>query len=150
MIKNWKIKLKRTFLKCFSTQKQTIPTFNLQPKMQKNIEKETKKEDGNCIKTVIKFKKIGTAALEQKKSEHTDELFDDLAGDNVPILDDRLKTEDVFIDENYLFDSSDEQETENICEYVLNDIDQNDVPLEDLSKPEFVARDRRLEKLSGK
>ena len=73
--------------------------------------------------------------------KHIDELFDDLAGDNVPIFDDELKTEDIFIDDDYLFDSSDEQETKNIFDYVLNDIDQNDFLFEDLPKPEFVARD---------
>ena len=39
------------------------------------IEKETKKEDDDFIKTVIKFNEIHTAALEQKKQEHIDELF---------------------------------------------------------------------------
>ena len=114
------------------------------------IEKQTKKEDDDFIKTVIKFNEIDTAALQQKKNkqEHIDKSFDDLAGDNVPIFDDDLKTEDIFIDDDYLFDSSDKQETKNICDHVLNDIDQNNVLFEDLSKPEFVARDKRLEKLS--
>ena len=39
------------------------------------IEKETKKENDDFIKTVIKFNEIHTAALEQKKQEHIDELF---------------------------------------------------------------------------
>ena len=42
--------------------------------------------------------------------EHIDKLFDDLFGDNVPIFDDGLKTEDVFNNDDYLFDSSDGQE----------------------------------------
>ena len=112
------------------------------------IEKETKKEDDDFIKTVITFNEIDTAALEQKKQECIDELFDYLAGENVPIFDDGLKTEAIFIDDDYLFDSSDEQETKNICDYLLHDIDQNDVLFEDLPKPEFVAREKRLEKFS--
>ena len=73
-----------------------------------------------------------------------------LAGDNVSIFDDGLKTEDIFIDDDYLFDSSNEQETKNICDYVVNDIDQTNFLFEDLPKPEFVARDKHLEKLSTK
>ena len=101
-------------------------------RIRENKYKKTKKEVDDFIKTVIKFNEIDTAALEQKKQECIDELFEDLAGDNVLIFDDGLKTEDIFIHDDYLFDSLDEQETKNICDYVLNDIDQNDALFEDL------------------
>ena len=94
--------------------------------------------------------KLTVLLWSKKKQEHIDELFDDLDGNNVPIFDYGLKTEDIFIDDDYLFDSSDEQETKNICDYLLNDIEQNDVLFEDLPKLEFVARDKRVGKLSKK
>ena len=45
-------------------------------------------------------------------------------------MDDVVKTEDIFIDDDYLFDNDDTQETKNICDYVLDDIDTNDVLFE--------------------
>ena len=116
------------------------------------IEKETKNENDDFIKTVIKFNEIYTAALEQNKNKSTlmNYLMTYLAGNNVSIFDDGLKIEDIFIDDDYLFDSSNEQETKNICDYVVNDIDQTNFLFEDLPKPEFVARDKHLEKLSTK
>ena len=46
---------------------------------------------------------------------------------------DEIKTEDIFIDDNYLFDSGSEQETKNLCDFVLSDIDQNDILFEDVA-----------------
>ena len=77
------------------------------------IEKETKNENDDFIKTVIKCNEIYTAVLEQNKNKSTliNYLMTYLAGDNVSIFDNGLKTEDIFIDDDYLFDSSNEQET---------------------------------------
>ena len=42
-------------------------------------------------------------------------------------IDDGIKIEDIFIDDNYLLDEDDTQETKNLCYYVLDDVDQNDI-----------------------
>ena len=51
-----------------------------------------------------------------------------------------------------MFDSLDEQEIKDISNDVTNDIDidQNEVLFDDLPKPEFVVRDKSIEKLSKK
>ena len=49
--------------------------------------------------------------------------------DRRQIMDDVVKTEDIFIDDDYLFDNEGTQETKNICDYVFDDIDTNDVYL---------------------
>ena len=56
--------------------------------------------------------------------------------DRRQIMDDVVKTEDIFIDDDYLFDNEGTQETKNICDYVFDDIDTNDflfenVPVDD-------------------
>ena len=57
-------------------------------------------------------------------------------GDRRQIIDDVVKTEDIFIDDNYLFDDDDTQETKT-CDYVLNDIDTNDVLFEHVPADEM-------------
>lgn len=61
-------------------------------------------------------------------------MFDDItdAGDRWQAIDDEIKTEDILIDDNYLFDSGNERETKNLCGIVLIDIDQNDSLFEDV------------------
>ena len=51
-----------------------------------------------------------------------------------------------------MFDSLDEQEVKDISNDVTNDIDidYNEVPFEDLPKPEFVVKNKSIEKLSEK
>ena len=51
-----------------------------------------------------------------------------------------------------MFDSLDEQEIKDISNDVTNDIDidHNEVPFEDLPKPEFVVKNKSIEKLSEK
>ena len=68
------------------------------------------------------------AATRQKKEDYFKDLFDDItdAGDRRQAIDDEIKTEDILIDDNYLYDSSHERETKNLCGIVLIDIDQND------------------------
>ena len=68
------------------------------------------------------------APTRQKKEDYCKDLFDDItdADDRRQAIDDKIKTEDIFIDDNHLFDSGDEREAKNLCGIVLIDIDQND------------------------
>ena len=66
------------------------------------IEKETKKEDNEFLKLATKFNEVNTAAAEQKKQDHFDELIDDIF-DNKPIFDAGPKIEDIFINDDYIF-----------------------------------------------
>ena len=36
-------------------------------------------------------------------------------------------TQDIFIDDDYLFDDDDAQETKNLCDYVLDNVEQNNI-----------------------
>ena len=62
---------------------------------------------------------------------------------------DKIKIEDIFIDDNYLFDSGDEQDIKIISDFVLSNIDSNNILLEDvLAKAEeepliFLLPDKR-------
>ena len=77
-------------------------------------------------------------------------MLDYLEDDKSQVTDDRPKTEDILIDDVYLFDSLDEQEIEDISNNVTNDTDQNEVMFEELSKSEFIVEDISTEKLSKK
>ena len=56
-------------------------------------------------------------------------MFDDILneGDRRQIIDGPINTEDIFIDDDYLFDDDDAQETKNLCDYVLDDVEQNNI-----------------------
>ena len=116
------------------------------------IEKETKKKDDEFFKLALKFSEIDSAAIEQKRQENIIDLFDYLEDDKSQVTDDGPKTEDIFIDDDYLFDSLDEQEIKDISNDVTNDIDidQNEVLFEELPKPEFAVKDKSIEQLSKK
>ena len=94
------------------------------PQDAKTIENETASE----------FNNVDTATTKQKRDDYCDKLFDDITGegDTRQIIDDIVKTKDIFIDDNYFFDHDYIQETKNICDYVLDDIDTNDVLFEDV------------------
>ena len=59
-------------------------------------------------------------------------------GNRRRIIDDRIKIEDIFINDDYLFDSGKKQETKNLCDYVLDDVDQNDILFE--QEPNVVSK----------
>ena len=86
------------------------------------IENETKNETDNFLKRASEFNKVDAAATKQEREDYYDKLFDDITdeGDRRQIIDDVVKTEDIFIDDDYLFDNDDTQETKNICDYVLD------------------------------
>ena len=81
-------------------------------------------------------------------------MFNDITNDGNmwQAIDDEIKTEDVFTDDNYLFDSGDEQETKNLCDFLLSDTDQNDILCEDVAAkveeviPIFLLPDKRKNK----
>ena len=56
-------------------------------------------------------------------------MFDDILneGDRRQIIDGPINTEDIFIDDDYLFDDDDAQETKNLCDYVLDNVEQNNI-----------------------
>ena len=92
----------------------------------------------NETKTVSEFNNVDATTTKQKRDDYYDKLFDDITdeGDRRQIIDDVVKTEDIFIDDNYLFDNDDTQETKTICDYVLDDIDRKNnlfehVPVDD-------------------
>ena len=118
------------------------------------IEEEIKKATNDFIKTVLKFNETDIAATRQKKEDYYDKLFDDITdeGDKRQVIDDKPQTEDISTDDDYLFDSADEQETKNICDHLLIDVDQNDALSKELLKPRqaFERRDKRLKNLSEK
>ena len=70
-------------------------------------------------------------------------LIDDIF-DNEPIFDVSPKIEDIFIDDDYLFDESDEQETKDISNNIINDTDTNEVLFEDMPEPKFVVQDKSI------
>ena len=93
------------------------------------IQKETKKKDDEFFKLVLKFSEIDSAAIEQNRQENIIDLFDYLEDDKSQVTDDELKTEEIFIDDDDLIDSLNEQEIKDASNDVTNDIDidQNDV-----------------------
>ena len=93
------------------------------------IEKEAKKKDDEFFKLVLKFSEIDSAAIEQNRQENIIDLFDYLEDDKSQVIDDELKTEEIFIDDDDLIDSLNEQEIKDASNDVTNDIDidQNDV-----------------------
>ena len=109
------------------------------------IEKETKKKDNEFFKLALKFSEFDSAAIEQKKPERIIDLFDYLEIDKPQVIDDELKIQDIFIDDDYLFEISDEHEIKDISTEML--IDQNEILFEDLPKPKIVVKYKSLEKL---
>ena len=80
------------------------------------------------MKTASDFNKVDVGATNQKRENYYDELFDGITneGDRRQTIHDGINTEDIFIDDDYLFDSDDAQATKNLRDYVLDDVDQND------------------------
>ena len=113
--------------------------------MQKQQKKKQKKEDNEFLELATKFNEVDTAATEQKKQDHLDELIDDIF-DNKPIFDVSPKIEDIFIDDDYLFDESDEQGTKDISNDIINNTDTNEVLFEGLREPKFVVQDKSIKK----
>ena len=85
----------------------------------------------------------------KKKHYHFDKLIYDIF-DNKPIIDASPKIEDIFINNDYLFDETDEQETKDISNDIINNSDTNEVLFEDLSEPKFVVQDKSITKMSNK
>ena len=77
--------------------------------MLKQQKKKKKKKDDEFFKLVLKFREIDSAAIEQNRQENIIDLFDYL-DDKSQVTDDELKTEDIFIDDDDLIDSLNEQE----------------------------------------
>ena len=88
--------------------------------------------------------------LQNKKNRSIlKKLIDDIF-DNEPIFDVSPKIEDIFIDDDYLFDESDEEVTKDISNDIINNNDTNEVLFEDLPEPKFVAQDKGIKKMSNK
>ena len=104
------------------------------------------------FKLALKFNEIDSAAIEQTRQENIIDSFDYLEDDKSQVIDDGPKTEDIFIDDDYLLDSLDKQEIKDISNDVTSDIDidQNEILFEDVPKPEFVVKDKSIETLSKK
>ena len=56
--------------------------------------------------------------------------------------------EDIFIDDDYLFDESDEQEAKDISNDIIYNTDTNEVLFEDLSEPKFVVQNKSIKKMT--
>ena len=87
--------------------------------------------------------------LQNKKTRPFDKLIDDIF-DNKPIFEASPKIEDIFIDDDHLFDDSDEQETKDISNDIINNTGTNEVLFEDLPEPKFVVQDKSIKKMSNK
>ena len=83
------------------------------PQDAQTIETETKNEIDDFLKRASEFNKVDATTTEQKREDYCEKLFDDITdkGDRRQIIDDVVKTEDIFIDNYYLFDDDDEQKT---------------------------------------
>ena len=115
-------------------------------------ENETKNEIHDFSKPASEFNKVDVAATNQKRKDYYDSLFDDITneGDRKQIIDDRIDTEDIFIDDDYLFDDDDAQETKNLFGYVLDDVDQNDVSLPTRTSTNFFRYSATKKQEQGK
>ena len=122
---------KGAFQNLTSTKKIENPYVPPLPQDAQTIENETKNKFDDFLKTVSEFNKVEAAATKQERDDYYDKLFDDIMdkGNRRQIIDDIVKTEVIFIGDNYLFDNDDTQET-NICDQVLDDIDTNHVLFE--------------------
>ena len=94
--------------------------LNQQLKMLKQQKK--KKKDDEFFKLALKFSEIDSATIEQKSQENIIYLFDYLEDDKPQVIDDELKIEDIFIDDDYFFDSSEKQEIKDISGDMLKGI----------------------------
>ena len=99
------------------------------PQDTQTIEIEIKNEIDDFLKRALELNKVDVTGTKQKREDYCEKLFDDITdkGDRRQILDDVVKTEDIFIDDYYLFDDDDEQKAKNICDYVLDNINTDDV-----------------------
>ena len=88
-------------------------------KMLKKQKKKHKKDD-EFFKLALKFNKIDSGTIEQKRQENIIDLFDYLEDDKSQVIDDGRKTEDIFIDDDYLLDNLHEQEIKDIFNDVTN------------------------------
>ena len=84
-----------------------------------------------------------------KRQDHFDKLIDDIF-DNKPIFDASPKIKDVFIGDDHLFDKSDEQETKDIPNSIINNTHTNEVLFEDLPEPKLVVQNKISKKMSNK
>ena len=119
-------------LEPYDNKKIENPYLPLVPQDAQTIETETKNEIDDFLKRASEFNKVDATTTEQKREDYCEKLFDDITdkGDRRQIIDDVVKTEDIFIDNYYLFDDDDEQKTKNICDNVLDDINTDDVLFE--------------------
>ena len=112
--------------------------------MEKKKQTKKQKKHDEFFKFALEFSEIDSAAIEEKRQVNIIDLFDYVEDDKSQVINDGPKTEDIFIDDNYLFDSFDKQEVKDISNDVSNDIDlnQNKVLFQYLPKPEFVVKTR--------
>ena len=108
------------------------------------MEKKKQKKKKKKHEEFLEFSEIDSAAIEEKRQVNIIDLFDYVEDDKSQVINDGPKTEGIFIDDNYLFDSFDKQEVKDISNDVSNDIDlnQNKVLFQYLPKPEFVVKTR--------
>ena len=80
------------------------------------------------MKTASEFNKVDVAATNQKENLLWQVVWCiTTEGDRRPTIDDGINNEGIFIDDDYLFDSDDAQEAKNLCDYVLDEVDRNNI-----------------------
>ena len=127
MSKNLKmIELKEDFLNNLISQKQKMNMFN-------------RHQQQKLVRLILQLQN-------NNKKNHFDELIDNIF-DSKPIFDASPKVEDIFINDDYLFDESDEQETKDIPNDIINNTDTNEVLFGDLPEPKFVVQDKSIKKM---
>ena len=92
------------------------------------IENETKNEIDDFLKTAPELDKKDVAATNQKRDDYYNKLFDDITneGDSRQTIDDGIKTEDIFIDDDYRLMMM-MHKRQKICDYMLDEVGQNDI-----------------------
>ena len=72
---------------------------------------------------------MDVAVANEKREDYFDKLFDDVTneGDRRQAIGDGINKEDILIDDKYLLDGDHAQGTKILCDYVLDDVDQNDI-----------------------
>ena len=80
------------------------------------------------METAPELDKKDVAATNQKRDDYYNKLFDDITneGDSRQTIDDGIKTEDIFIDDDYRLMMM-MHKRQKVCDYMLHEVGQNDI-----------------------
>ena len=95
------------------------------------IKDQTNKEIDDVLQLVSEFNKVDEAATRRKKVDYYDKLFDNIQDepDRRQEIDDVIKTEDTFIDDD-IFSDMDPKDISNLIDEIKSGGDVNDILFE--------------------